>query len=422
MRLRLLILLAACRSDPDAKTDTDPAELPDTDLTETEPPVGPVQVRFATFNVSMFRSFEGGLLDRLRGDDAQARSAAAILQEIRPDVILLNEFDWDADGASAALFLADYVGVGQDGREPVAYPHWWAPTVNTGVPSGLDLDNDGSVGTIVGTEAYGNDAFGFGEFPGQYGMLVLSRFPIRTDEIRTFQHFLWADVPGALLPDDPATDAPADWYSPAELDVLRLSSKTHADVPIDVNGVTVHLLVSHPTPPSFDGADDHNGHRNHDEIRLWVDYLAGGPESWHVDDAGVQGALTDESFMLAGDLNNDPVDGDGMGSVITALLAHPRVGDVAPASEGAVEASAIQGGINDEHEGDPALDTTDFADTSPGNLRLDYLLPSADLDVVATGVFWPLMDDPLFPLVGTYPFPVSDHRLVWLDVEVGGTP
>jgi 3-phytase len=31
-----------------------------------------------------------------------------------------------------------------------------------------------------------------------------------------------------------------------------------------------------------------------------------------------------------------------------------------------------------------------------------------------------LNTDPLFPLVGLFPFPSSDHRLVWVDVLVPG--
>jgi hypothetical protein len=37
---------------------------------------------------------------------------------------------------------------------------------------------------------------------------------------------------------------------------------------------------------------------------------------------------------------------------------------------------------------------------------------------VDAGVFWPLASDPLFRLVGTFPFPTSDHRLVWIDTTV----
>ena len=81
-------------------------------------------------------------------------------------------------------------------------------------------------------------------------MVVYSKYPIDTGAVRTFQNFKWADMPGALLPDDPATAAPADWYSPEELAVFRLSSKSHWDVPIRIGKKTVHFLVSHPTPRS----------------------------------------------------------------------------------------------------------------------------------------------------------------------------
>ncbi len=38
--------------------------------------------------------------------------------------------------------------------------------------------------------------------------------------------------------------------------------------------------------------------------------------------------------------------------------------------------------------------------------------------VAGDGVFWPPSYSPLFRLVGDFPFPSSDHRLVWLDVAV----
>lgn len=43
-------------------------------------------------------------------------------------------------------------------------------------------------------------------------------------------------MPGALLPDDPSTPEPQDWYSAEELEVFRLSSKSHWDIPIKING------------------------------------------------------------------------------------------------------------------------------------------------------------------------------------------
>jgi hypothetical protein len=91
-----------------------------------------------------------------------------------------------------------------------------------------------------------------------------------------------------------------------------------------------------------------------------------------------------------------------------------------------VEQAALQGQINTSHRGPAAQDTADFADTSPGNLRVDYVLPSASgLKVLGGAVFWPTTSDPNFRLVGTYNnpnyfsgFPSSDHKLVSLDLEV----
>ena len=71
------------------------------------------------------------------------------------------------------------------------------------------------------------------------------------------------------------------------------------------------------------------------------------------------------------------------------------------------------------------IDTADFVDSlpfGPGNLRADYVLPSRPLRIVAAEVFWPTVADQLFRLVGDFPFPSSDHRLVWIDVAGPGGP
>ena len=371
-------------------------------------------VRFATFNASLNRTVEGELIaDLSTPADVQAQTVAEIIQRVRPDVLLINEFDFDAQGTAAQLFQQNYLSVAHNGADPISYPYRFVAPSNTGVPSGFDLDNNGTVGG-------GNDAFGFGVFPGQFGMAVYSRYPIEAKQARTFQNFLWQDMPGALLPDNPATPAPADWYSPDELDVFRLSSKSHWDLPVRIDDQVVHLLASHPTPPVFDGPEDRNGTRNFDEIRFWADYITGGPTSRYIydDDGRVGGLPRGASFVIVGDQNSDPLDGDSIPGAAQQLLEHPRVNvTVTPDSEGAVEQSALQGGANLTHRSDPRFDTADFADTAPGNLRADYVLPSSQLLIEDAGVFWPLADDPLFRLVGTFPFPSSDHRLVWVDVR-----
>ncbi|MGN9778087.1 endonuclease/exonuclease/phosphatase family protein [Micromonospora sp. H33] len=376
-------------------------------------------VRFATFNASLNRGATGALrTDLSTPGNAQARTIAEIVQRTRPDVLLINEFDYDP--AAARLFQDNYLSVGQNGAAPIAYPYRFIAPSNTGVASGFDLNNDGRVVTEPGAPGYGDDALGFGAFPGQYGMVVYSRHPIDHDQIRTFQNFRWKDMPGALLPDDPATPAPADWYAPQELAALPLSSKSHWDVPVRIGHRTVHFLVSHPTPPVFDGPEDRNGQRNFDEIRFWADYVRPGQGRYIYDDDGHRGGLRPGSqFVIAGDLNSDPYDGDSIPGAAQQLLDHPRVNaDVTPSSTGAAEASAVQGGANTAHRSNPAYDTADFADVpGPGNLRADYVLPSRGLTVRDGGVFWPVASDPLSRLTGTFPFPSSDHRLVWLDVR-----
>ena len=376
-------------------------------------------VRFATFNASLNRNNAGDLVrDLSTPGNAQARAVAEVIQRAAPDVLLVNEFDYVPDGRAAELFRDNYLAVSQNGAAPADYPYHYVAESNTGVPSGFDLNNNGVVGG-------GDDAYGFGLFPGQYGLVVYSKYPIATEDVRTFQHFLWKDMPGAVLPDDPATPEPADWYSPEELDVFRLSSKSHWDVPIRVPGrKPVHFLVSHPTPPTFDGAEDRNGTRNHDEIRFWADYVSGGRRAAYVyDDTGRRGGLgRGQDFVIAGDQNADPFDGDSYDDAIHQLLDHPRIEDPHPTSAGAVEAAQRDGGANLTHEGPAAEDTADFADTQPGNLRADYVLPGGRLDARDAGVFWLESGDPLFArLVGTFPFPASDHRLVWVDVRLPAT-
>lgn len=386
-------------------------EQPGTTSVAAPATVHPGTLRVATFNVSMYREHEGELREDLSDTgDRQAQLAAAILQDARPDIVLLNEFDWDAQGEAARLFRDHYLAVGQDGRQALDYPYVYVPETNTGVPSGQDLDHSGDVVSTPGSREYGGDAFGFGQFPGQYGFVIFSRYPIDYEHIRTFRLLLWKDLPGASIP--------KGWYSPAALDVLRLSSKNHVDVPIQVGDRVIHVLASHPTPPTFDGPEDRNGARNADEIRFWSLYL-GKDDAWLADDKGHRGGLGDASFVILGDLNSDPNDGDSRHEAIRELLANPRLqGSSTPASAGGSEQARLQGGRNASHTGDPAQDTTDFDDRLVGNLRIDYVLPSVDLPIEASGVFWPDTSDVDFPLVGTYPFPVSDHRLVWVDVRL----
>lgn len=281
--------------------------------------------------------------------------------------------------------------------------------MNTGVPSGLDLDGNGETDGI-GRER-GNDAWGYDLHPGQYGMLVLSRFPIDEAAVRTFQLLRWDAMPGALRPMVPATGKP--FHADAAWTQLRLSSKSHWDVPIETPSGTLHLLASHPTPPTFDGPEDRNGARNADEIRLWREYISPGDKPWLCDDAGrCGGVAADARFVIADDLNKDPVDGAGRHDAILELLEHPRVLRMAaPRSAGGEAKAREYAAAGIVRRGTPAHVTSDFG-PKVGALRLDYVLPSVGFALVGSAVHWPAPGDP-----DTVIADGSDHHLVWVDLR-----
>lgn len=377
------------------------------------------ELRVATYNLEDVRTE-----DVKRSDNPRLREAAETIQRLRPDAVLLNEIAYDQRGApdyergdpeglNARRFVKNYLAKPQrPGLKPIRYKAFMAPS-NTGIASGYDLNNDGRAVTEYPPppptrpdgspgpqtpegRAYGDDAFGFGTFPGQYamGLLVKPQFGIQRSEVRTFQKFLWKDMPDALLPEDPQTGE--SFYSEEELEVFRLSSKSHWDVPVKTpGGETVHLLASHPTPPVFDGAEDRNGRRNHDEIRFWDDYIDG--KRYIYDDEGERGGLKQgESFVIVGDLNADPDEGDAAGDPINEFLfSNKRVnGEFVPRAV----------------EPDPDLDPDD---TALFGLRADYVLPSTDLRVRDGAIYG---HSGLYE-GGTYEGSPSDHFPVWLDLQ-----
>ncbi|KAF1719670.1 Endonuclease/Exonuclease/phosphatase family protein [Pseudoxanthomonas wuyuanensis] len=366
-------------------------------------------LRVATYNASLYSDEAGGLIRQLQGDSGHARKIAAVLQKTRPDLLLLNEFDYDHAHHAADLFQQRYLEVAQPGGgEPLRYRYRYLAPVNTGVQSGLDLDRNGTAGGS-GRDR-GNDAWGYGLHPGQYGMLVLSRYPIDEADVRTFQLLRWSALPGAQNPIDPASRGA--FYPDEVWKQLRLSSKSHWDVPVRTPHGTVHFLVSHPTPPVFDGPEDRNGRRNADEIRLWHEYLSPGDQSWLCDDQGRCGGLPSQArFVIAGDLNNDPVDGDGRHEAIIELLEHPRVMRMAtPRSEGGAQTARAYAEKGIARRGAPEHVTGDFGPKA-GAMRLDYVLPSTGFSLQGSGVFWPAADHPDAAIADG-----SDHHLVWVDL------
>ncbi len=321
------------------------------------------------------------LRDILRGEDPQVQAVVGVIAATRPDILVLQRVDYDLD-LLAIKALRDAIAV--DGPN---FPHIYARRPNTGMQTGLDMDGDGRVGEP-------RDAQGYGEFAGQGGLAILSRFPIDHDAAQDFSALLWRDLPEALLPHVDGAPFP----SAEAQEIQRLSTVGHWVVPVHVDDSVLNMMVFHASPPVFDGPEDRNGRRNHDEVMFWQLYLD-----------GQFGPLPEGDFILAGDANLDPFDSDGRREAINTLLADGRLQDPRPMREGNAP-------IDPRHKSDPRLDTTDWPAPGPGALRVDYILPGADMAVMVAGVFWP--DE------GTADAETmraaSRHRLVWVDLHIGG--
>lgn len=326
-------------------------------------------IRIATYSPDLGRRGPGLLYrDLLSGKDDQIAAVVAVIARADPDLLLLTGIDWDFDNLALTELARQLAAAGAD------YPHLYATRPNSGMAPGLDLDQNGRLGT-------GDDAQGFGMFSGQDGMAVLSRHPI--GPVTDHSAFLWRDLAGNLMPPAPPEIAAAQ----------RLSSVAHWELPVEIAGQSLRLLAYAATPPVFDGPEDRNGRRNHDETAFWLDRL---PE--------------DGAFVLLGNANLDLNDSEGRPEALAALTA--RLQDPLPRSAGG--AAYPQDGANSRHKGDPALDTANWpAADGPGNMRVDYVLPAQGLRILDAGVLWPAPEDAFAPTVAA----ASRHRLVWVDLD-----
>lgn len=337
----------------------------------------PEPLRVAVFTAELDRDGPGLLLrDITSGEDAQVAAAVAVIAEADPDILLLLRFDWDLERRALDAFAGHLAAAGAH------YPHRFAAAPNSAISTELDLDGDGR------TRGAG-DRQGYGAFAGAAGMAVLSKLPLAIHEMRDFSSLLWRELPGATLPTDAAG---APFPSEAARATQRLAQTGFWEIPVSLPGGDVlRLLAFHASPPPLGRRGDRNRLRNADELRFWRLLLDGAL------DGPLDYAAPVAPFVLAGDANVDPDQGTGDHRALARLLQHPALQDPAPTGDGAPAPTA----------------TADFGGGRV--LRTEYLLPSRDLAVTASGVLWPAPESPLAATVAE----ASRHRLVWVDIEPG---
>ncbi|QFS84612.1 hypothetical protein FIU97_17780 [Roseivivax sp. THAF40] len=298
-------------------------------------------LRIATWHVPLTRKGPGLLLrDLMRAEDADLAAAIAEIDALDADILLLTDIDYD-QGLAALSALND--------RLAVPYPELFARLPNTGMRTGRDMDGNGAL-------AEPRDAQGYGWYAGEGGMAVLSRWPLRL--IADASDMLWEAVPESRMPeDDPGRG------------VQRLSSAGHWLLEAGQGDGGITLMAFHATPPIFDGPEDRNGLRNHDEIAFWG-YLL---------DGRLAIPPPTGPFVIFGDANLDPARGEGRRAAIRSLLDHPRLTDPHPGAASALWPETL------------------------GALRLSYVLPSRDLELTEAGT--------RTPGAATGP-----HGAVWIDI------
>jgi hypothetical protein len=342
------------------------------------------QIRIAYFQTELGRGGPGLLLrDLIRGNDPQVEAVIDVIELAAPDVIVLGGIDYD-DGLLALGALRDRLA---DRGLELNHVHSEEPN------SGAALPNSPLFQGSIETQS-------FGHFRGSRGMAILSALPFSAPPV-SLTDMIWADLPWV--------DPPLESRRRA---VQRLSAHNHWLTEIALpNGDELSLLTLHASAPVFDGPEDRNGHRNADEIRLWAKVLDG----WRPNEMPL-GDISNP--VVVGTLNADPNDGESRTGAVGTLLQNAELQDPGPSSAGAARQSSLDGGVNLSHRTDPALDTVDWPDDradSPGNLRVDYILPSRKLKVVGSGVLWPDNDQPeLLETVRK----ASRHRLVWVDLSL----
>lgn len=309
-------------------------------------------LRIATFNTELSRKGPGLLLRDIRkGDDPQINAVLDTLQQADADVVTLQGFDYDLGNSALEAFAKAL----SDRGSP--YPYHFAGPPNAGLQTDLDMDGDGKPGGA-------GDAQGYGRFYGAGSMAILSKFPIAGEDIQDFSTLLWRDLPGALLPQTEAGPFP----SAEAQSIQRLSSHGHWILPLEHPTLgRIQLMTFHASPPVFDGPEDRNGKRNHDEVIFWIHLLEGRLD-----------VVPTKPFVLTGDANLDPDKGDGRSIAIQNLLAHPMLQD-------------------------PLPDQPTVMWDQTGPMRVDYVLPSSDWQITGAQVM------PINP-------EASRHSLVWVDL------
>lgn len=232
--------------------------------------------------------------DGLKRDSEQLQAASNIVQMLNPDILSINEMQYDYPSVPNADYTsegknAEYLAqiLGMEFTSTAFFP------ANTGRFSKAKAGEYVLKATAEDRAKYA-DLVNFGMFPGQYSMAGIFKYPVKS--VKNFSNLPWkifnkkidlskyADANGNALPED-----------------MTLFDKNFVDVTLDINGKDVHVILYHTVPAfGFGNSKTPNFERNRDQIKFLSWYLRGRWKKF-----GIK-PIRGKTFIAMGDWNVDP--------------------------------------------------------------------------------------------------------------------
>ena len=210
---------------------------------------------------------------------------AEIIQRVRPDVLLINEFDFDARGTALRLFQDNYLSVPHNGAAADRLPLRLTAPSNTGIPSGLRPEQQRRF-TPVARLRRRRVRLRLLPRPVRHGRLLeVPDRRRRHPDVPALPVEGHAGRPAARRPGDPGRRRL----------VLPRRARRASGCRRRATGTCRSRSAARPctswsaTRPrrSSTAPEDRNGTRNFDEIRLWADYVTARRTAGYIyDDAG----------------------------------------------------------------------------------------------------------------------------------------
>jgi hypothetical protein len=346
-------------------------------------------VRFAFYHLGWHFKSSADLLLKL-GDSKyfSATAAAEVIQRVKPQVLFLSGLDVDAQELTVSKFSSSFLTVTQSGQTPIQYPHLYCMKSNNKLRSSC----------------------------------ILSKFPFKSDKIRTFKNFAWEDMQKSKIPKNFRFQSKYKNPIQAKLDRLKsakkLFSHNFADIPMVIGKTEIHLIHLLSAPTELESLSETViPEQYQDESQFLQDYLSPETSQYIEDDSGKKGGIAANAhYVIGADFRMDPSDGPGTKTSINQLLDLDILNsNVLPNSVGATEDAAVEAGKNAFHIGTASNDTTYFSPETHGNLRTSFLIPNKSLTIDSSGVFWPDTSHPARRLIDPK---VTNRRLIYVDLQI----